>query len=292
MRYNATVMIPAFNAERFLPEAIQSAINQTFTGKYEILIVNDGSTDATPRIVKEFSRKHKNIILLNQKNKGISFTRNKLLEESRGEILFGLDADDRLLPEAIEKVMGSYNKNPETGFVYTDQECINQHGEILYKGHKAQCHKYYEDLIYFTQIIGHLRTFKKEKIKDFKFDESLETGEDWDFLLNINPHIKKEHLPLILYSYRINLEGISRKTNKRAKRNRSIKILEKYIRKNNIYPNAEKIKIIPIYDGEHGIYYEHVIDGIKTFNPLAKKVMGDYFKLYKTPLNQENDKEI
>ena len=58
MKCEATIMIPAYNAERFLPQALESASNQTFTGDYEVILINDGSTDSTPTIAEDFARTH------------------------------------------------------------------------------------------------------------------------------------------------------------------------------------------------------------------------------------------
>ena len=128
MVFQATVMIPVYNAERFIEETLKSAINQTFKGEYEILVINDGSTDDTLGKLSWYESQIPNLRVISQDNLGQPFTRNKLIEKSRGEILLGLDADDLLLPNAVQLVTDTFKKNPSCGFIYTNQLEIDEGG--------------------------------------------------------------------------------------------------------------------------------------------------------------------
>ncbi len=96
-----SVIIPTYNYVRFLPEAVDSALAQTWR-PLEILIVDDGSTDGTQRLVEERYRGNHLVRYLRQENQGLSAARNTGIRESRGKWLVFLDADDRLLPRMIE----------------------------------------------------------------------------------------------------------------------------------------------------------------------------------------------
>jgi len=241
----------------------------------------DGSQHPSPEILKNFAKKNKKIKVFHQDNFGAGYTRNKLLDLSNGAILVGLDADDRIYPSALERIIEKYNQDSRVGFVYSNQRVIDENGKLLYEGRKEKCHPFFDELIYFTHFPGHLRSFRKSSVKNLRFDVNLKTGQDWDFLLQLVPNTCKAHIPEFLYDYRINSRGLSRRTSKRVKLHRSVQLLKRRIIINNIYPNAECIDIIPIVKGEHAIYYNHIVDDkLKEMSSEAKEALMDYFLQY------------
>src|SRR6202007_291490 len=92
----ASVIIPCFNQARFLGEALESALAQSY-GSCEVIVVDDGSTDETAKVAAAFNR----IRYLSQTNRGLAAARNAGLKASAGRYLVFLDADDRLLPDAV-----------------------------------------------------------------------------------------------------------------------------------------------------------------------------------------------
>jgi glycosyltransferase involved in cell wall biosynthesis len=98
-----SILIPAFNAERWIADAIQSAIGQTWARK-EIIVVDDGSTDQTPSIARQFESK--GVAVVTQENRGAAAARNKAFSLSRGDFIQWLDADDLLGPDKIAKQIG------------------------------------------------------------------------------------------------------------------------------------------------------------------------------------------
>jgi glycosyltransferase involved in cell wall biosynthesis len=108
-----SVIIPAYNAERFIVETIDSVKKQTWQ-HWEIIVVNDGSTDSTVKIVtNELSA---DIRLVNQSNAGVSAARNNGLEQAKGEYVVFLDADDLMTPMFIETRINFLQQNPALGF--------------------------------------------------------------------------------------------------------------------------------------------------------------------------------
>ena len=97
-----SILIPCYNADKWLKETIESALSQTWSNK-EIIIVDDGSTDNSLQIAKQFES---NIVkVISQVNKGATAARNKAFEYARGDYIQWLDADDLLAPDKIEKQM-------------------------------------------------------------------------------------------------------------------------------------------------------------------------------------------
>src|SRR5665213_988407 len=104
-----SVIMPAFNMEGFIREAIQSVFAQTYP-HYELIIVDDGSTDSTHEALAPFLDR---ITLVRQKNAGPSAARNRGLQIATGEFAFFLDADDLLLPGAFEALVALLRKRPD-----------------------------------------------------------------------------------------------------------------------------------------------------------------------------------
>lgn len=96
-----SVIVPAYNAEKYLPQTLDCLASQTLDG-VEIIVVNDGSEDGTQAIARLFSLKYPNFVLINQRNSGVSHARNTGLEAARGRYVLFLDADDLLSPTALE----------------------------------------------------------------------------------------------------------------------------------------------------------------------------------------------
>lgn len=105
---DVTVIIPVFNSERFLPEALDSVLAQTLPSeRFEVICVNDGSTDGSLEIVEEYAAVHSNISVHTIANSGsASAPRNFALDLARGEYVFFLDSDDKLSPDALKQLFG------------------------------------------------------------------------------------------------------------------------------------------------------------------------------------------
>ncbi len=112
-----SVVIPAYNARKFIAEAIESVLAQTLPA-HEIIVVDDGSTDGTGEFVKE--RYARRVKVIQQENKGASAARNTGIHEATGNILQFLDADDLLLPNKFEVQLDFWRRNPEFDIVYCD----------------------------------------------------------------------------------------------------------------------------------------------------------------------------
>jgi glycosyltransferase involved in cell wall biosynthesis len=104
-----SVVIPAYNGEAFLEQAIQSAVEQTWP-RTEVVVVDDGSTDRSAEIAASYP-----VELVRQENRGVAAARNRGLEEARGDLLSFLDQDDMLRPEKLERQFEALQAQPEAG---------------------------------------------------------------------------------------------------------------------------------------------------------------------------------
>jgi glycosyltransferase involved in cell wall biosynthesis len=122
-----SVVIPCYNAEPFIAETIESVLHQTYAD-FELVLVDDGSTDRTAEILGSYSDPRVRVI--RQANAGISAARNRGVAESRGSHVAFLDNDDLWLPEKLERQVAVLDRDPEIGLVYSDAFVMSEDGRL------------------------------------------------------------------------------------------------------------------------------------------------------------------
>ena len=123
-----SVIIPAYNHAKYLSEAIQSVLNQTYQN-FEILIVDDGSTDNTRQVVQNYTDQR--IKYIYQENRGLAASRNAGLRVTQGEYVAFLDADDIFLPHKLEVQLDWFEAHPSCGMVFSGFYFMNDRGEPI-----------------------------------------------------------------------------------------------------------------------------------------------------------------
>lgn len=196
MRPLVSVIIPAYNASKTLKKSFKSLFGQTF-GDYEVIVVNDGSTDNTRRILAEYSDK---ITVINQENKGAQAARNKGFEISKGEYVIFWDADTVVKPSMLEEMLKALEKNPDCSYAYSQFKF----GFKKMKGQKFKAEKLKEN--------NYIDTTSLLRREDFLgFDEKLKRFQDWDLWLNllIRKNKRGVYIPKVLYKKLVKGKGIS-----------------------------------------------------------------------------------
>ena len=95
MGIEISIIIPVYNVEKYLRQCVDSVLNQTFKERIEIILVNDGSTDNSEQIVREYEKQYPEVVrVISQKNQGLSATRNVALNIAQGKFLVFIDSDD------------------------------------------------------------------------------------------------------------------------------------------------------------------------------------------------------
>jgi hypothetical protein len=122
-----SIVIPAYNQERFVAQAIASALGQTHPW-VEVIVVDDGSTDQTGEIAERFDE-HANLTILRQPNGGLPAARNRGLAEARGEYVCFLDSDDFLVPTYLERLLQPLEADPSIAMAYCDVQMVDVDGE-------------------------------------------------------------------------------------------------------------------------------------------------------------------
>lgn len=181
-----SVVIPTYNRGRFIKNAIMSVLAQTYKD-YEIIVVDDGSTDDTWKIVKKFGDKVRYIY---QKNRGPSAARNTGIKHANGKYIAFLDSDDRFLPKKLEKQMNFIKKNPNCRYLYTWYYNVNSKGKRtkLRKSMVFKKREYLQYALYIRKFMIRTSTLLVEK-KVFEktglFNEKYWFSQDWDMWLRI-----------------------------------------------------------------------------------------------------------
>jgi glycosyltransferase involved in cell wall biosynthesis len=123
----ASVILPVYNGERFLAEAIDSVLAQT-RPELELLAIDDGSTDASADILADFAARDPRVIVMTQANAGVTAARNAGIAGSRGNYIAFLDQDDRWTPDALALHLAALAANPGLGYTLAHQVCFLEPG--------------------------------------------------------------------------------------------------------------------------------------------------------------------
>lgn len=202
-----SIIIPCYNDGKYIMDAIESA--EKYKGKdYEIIIINDGSTDSkTLSIFKNL--KQNGYFIINQKNIGLSTARNNAIKVAKGKYILPLDADNKIKPQYITKSIKILDENPNIGVVYSD---------LRYFGKERGIRKVPDfdfSLLLKENFIDACAIFRKQVWKDVKgYDPKLDklVWEDWEFWLNTaKKGWKFFHIPEVLFYYRKKTDSMALK---------------------------------------------------------------------------------
>ncbi len=200
-----SVIMSSHNGEKFIKEAIDSVLSQTF-GNFEFLIVQDGSTDLTPVILGDFSQKDPRIrIITNSGNIGLTKSLNKAIRQARGEYIARMDDDDISLPERFAKQIDFMEKNPKMALVGCLGFVINERGEVI--GEKSLALNYPEikkRLLFNNQFIHSSLMLRKTVLDKEGFcNEKFQKAQDYELVLRLAAKYSVANLAEKLLKWRL-----------------------------------------------------------------------------------------
>lgn len=209
MDEKVSVIIPAYNAEKFIVECLDSVEKQTYKN-IEIIVVDDGSKDNTYNVVKEYAEKHASVVLVHQENGGVCSARNKGIDLATGEYMMFLDADDYLINDAVELLLGygaEYEADIVAGTLAASEGGQQEAGVEEWQPKEAIV-KCLEDNPFTYSSCGKL--FKREAIGDVRFVNGRRIHEDsyFNFCVMLNEP-KVITVNKIVYIYRDNPNSAS-----------------------------------------------------------------------------------
>jgi glycosyltransferase involved in cell wall biosynthesis len=204
-----TVLMPAYNAAKYIGEAVGSILAQTFTD-FELLIVNDGSTDDTLKIIHSF--KDRRIVVLSQENKGVSAALNVGLAHARAPYIARFDADDICYPNRLKVQYDFITRYPEYSIVGSAADYVDAGGHFIFKQHPAgHLNEELQQLQYSVCPFIHSCVFYKKDviIKHGGYSEHAYTYEDHFLWVNILKAEKGCNLSQSLIKVRLNPESVT-----------------------------------------------------------------------------------
>ncbi len=205
-----SVLIANFNNGCYLPEAIESVRSQTYSN-WEIIIVDDCSTDNSDDIYRELEKDGRIKIFHNDANKGVGYTKRRLCELAQGEIAGFLDADDALIDTAIEKMCEAHTQLKEVALIYSTFYICDTDLNILRKSS-------YQEAIpagntYLDCSLGRVSHFASFKLQYYKLTEGINPSfilaEDQDIYFKLEEVGALFFIDEPLYRYRMNSKGVS-----------------------------------------------------------------------------------
>ncbi len=203
-----SIITPAFNAEKFIANSVQSVKNQTHID-WEMIIVDDCSTDKTVSIIQDFARNDSRIKLVClAKNSGTGVARSIAMQQIKGQFVAFLDADDLWKPNKLS-VQLAFMKQHQLPFTFCFYECINEAGLSLHKTIKSPKKLSYRQL-FFCNYIGNLTAIYKRSFFENITVSSIRKRQDWMLWLFILKKIKTaKPVPESLAFYRIRENSLS-----------------------------------------------------------------------------------
>ena len=263
-----SIIIPCFNQDRYIAECLDSVLAQTFKD-YEVIVINDGSTDNSSEIIKDYISRHKNFHSINQSNLGVVSARNSAVAQAQGTYIYPLDADDKIAPDCLEKMYSAIIQ--KKGDIITSRvfKFGEENGEMIL--HSPTTYH----LSVSNCLVSSALFRKNDFIKLGGYDEDFKLGlEDYDLWLNMvfRGKLKIYRIQEILFFYRI--KDFSESRNKQQILQHSLLLKKKLLKK---YP---KMKIYRFCAKILKTFYHNSIKN----NYLRIKILGItvYKKLYNT----------
>jgi len=196
-----SIIIPVYNCEKYIRECVESALAQDYEN-LEVIVVDDGSTDATPEILKEFGDR---ICYIQQENQGAAAAFNHGLRLAKGSFVSWLSGDDVFLPDKIRQQISKFQEDPDLAAVYTDYIRIDAEGhelEIVHS-HCPPPRQFVREYLTHGFVSAVSLLIRRECIDEVgPFDESLKAYEDYDMLLRLLQHYRLGYIAVPTVKYR------------------------------------------------------------------------------------------
>ena len=217
-----SVITPTYNRARFLPAAVASVLSQTF-GDFELIIVDDGSEDNTPDVLKPFLADRR-VPYVYQENQGQSHARNLALKQATGDFIAFLDSDDVWARDKLEKQLAVFRANSEVDIVHGDEATINEQGSVVslqnMRRYSGRITRYLlaDNSVSITTALVRRRCFDEMG----GFDTSVGVADDYELWLRFSARYCYQYEPGIVASYRVMADQISSDKRRRYAANERI----------------------------------------------------------------------
>jgi glycosyltransferase involved in cell wall biosynthesis len=203
-----SVVMPAYNAAPFVEEAVDSILAQTFDD-FEFIIIDDGSTDDTGKILKSFEKSDPRIQVITQENQGVALALNVGLERAQGRYIARMDADDIALPNRFEEQVRFMDANPQIGVCGTHATIFGDHNHIW---QSDTDNRRMQAWLFFGPVFCHPTVFLRREIllrSGIRYDPSYKVGQDFKMWQELSRVTQFANLPKPLLRYRNHNKQVS-----------------------------------------------------------------------------------
>jgi len=253
-----SVLMPAYNREHYIEASVKSVLSQTYKN-FELIILDDGSTDKTSEKLTAFNDPRIKL-LRNDQNRGIAFSRNRLLQEAKGKFLALLDSDDISLPGRLEVQLDFLKKNQELLMVGTPCVAIDQRGEKInstwafLQKRPTRPEEIRASLLFRNCFFQSSLMINVELLNGRQYDLDYPPFEDYELWTRLATTNQLANLENAQIMYRFHPENVSHKTNESFKFDLNNKIIEKqFSHYFNCVPTKEELFI-------HGVWQFYTYD--------------------------------
>ncbi len=206
-----TVILPAYNGATYLEESVESILSQTVSD-FELIAINDGSTDNTFDILQGYSKKDQRVVLIdNPGNIGLIATLNRGLSLSRGRFIARQDADDVSLPHRFEQQLAYFDRNPDVGLVGSTMDAVDEAGRRLEIYRFPETDLEIRFRLLFNCSFCHTSVMVRKELLDrygLAFDHQFKYAEDYELWVRLLSHTKAYNFPDPLVKYRVVNSGV------------------------------------------------------------------------------------
>lgn len=194
-----SIVLPTYNQGHFLAQALDSIFQQTFRN-FELIVVNDGSTDNTVDILRAYSSRY-SFQVIHQDNRGLPVALNTGFARSRGKYWTWTSSDNILRPSMLEILHAELNRDPSVGVVYADWSFIDEQGKVLGRFHTLEFDR---DILLCFNFVHCCFLFRRECFETVGgYEPRFIYSEDWEFWIRVSRCFRMKRVPLDLYLYRV-----------------------------------------------------------------------------------------
>ncbi|MBI2843636.1 MAG: glycosyltransferase [Armatimonadetes bacterium] len=207
-----SVVMPVYNAEHYLREAMDSVLGQTF-GDLELIVVDDGSADSSPKIIEQYQNRDSRVRPIHQENQGVASAINTGLRTATGKYIARLDSDDVAVKDRLAKQVDYMESHPETGVCGTRCSFFGDRGNFVGAAPPTD-HKTIQSRLLFLPTLSHTSVImRRDLIVEHNLFYSTDVGlaEDYDLWVRFSRHSKIANLPDVLTNIRTHASSTTRR---------------------------------------------------------------------------------
>lgn len=200
-----SVVLPTYNQAEYLPLALDSVLSQTWQDR-ELIVVNDGSTDDTSRILDAYEQRY-GFTVIHQENQGLPRALNNGFRRARGRYLTWTSSDNVMLPRMLKVLVDTLDRHPRVGLVYADWAVIDEQGDVI---GEVETLDFDQHLLMRTNYINACFLYRREcQDRLGLYDPQYVQAEDWEYWWRISCSFGVMHVPQVLYQFRVHSSSLT-----------------------------------------------------------------------------------